>query len=152
MNAKIKQLAGEGDIIMGVTLPFAIAGIIANVLYPQCFAMNAGLAGAIAGTALLVLGVPFWLISVAQMLRYVPQNKLITTGAFHIVPHPIYTSVALLVIPGITLVLDTWVGFAIGGILYIVSRIFRGREEKKLRGIFAEAYAAYRSGIVIPWL
>jgi len=148
----IKQLAGSGDKIIGFTLPFALAGIILNVVYPQWFIMNAGLAGVIIGSVLLGFGVPFWLTSVVQMLKYVPQNKLITKGPFLAVMHPIYTSVALLVIPGLTFVFDTWVGFLIGAILYIISRIFREWEEKKLEELFTKEYAIYRSKVIIPWL
>jgi len=148
----IKQLAGAGDKVMGFTLPFALAGIILNVLYPQWFKMNFGLIGIIIGSVFLVLGIPFWLISVVQMLKYVPQNKLITKGPFLLVQHPIYTSVALLVIPGLTLVFDTWVGFLIGAILYIISRIFRGHEERKLEELFTEEYEKYRSKVIIRWL
>jgi protein-S-isoprenylcysteine O-methyltransferase Ste14 len=148
----IKQLVGAGDKIMGFTLPFALAGIILNILYPQWFIMNTGLTGIIIGSALLVFGVPFWLISVVQMLQYVPQNKLITKGPFLLVQHPIYTSVALLVIPGLAFVFDTWVGILIGVILYSISRIFRGQEEKKLKGLFTEEYEKYRSKVLFPWL
>jgi len=152
MKLNIKQLVGAGDVIIGITLPFALIGIIANIIFPQWFKMNIGMTGIIIGAVILIFGVPFWLISVIQMLKYVPQNKLITKGAFRIMSHPIYTSVALLVIPGLTLVLDTWVGFGIGFILYIISRIFRVSEEKKLEDNFAEEYKAYRSTVVIPWL
>ena len=148
----IKQLAGAGDKIIGFTLPFALAGIILNILYPQWFIMNTGLTGIIIGSVLLVFGIPFWLISVVQMLKYVPQNKLITKGPFFLVPHPIYTSVALLVIPGLTFIFDTWVGLLIGAILYIISRIFRGREDKKLEELFTEEYDIYRSKVIISWL
>ena len=148
----IKQLVGAGDKIMGFTLPFALAGIILNVLYPQWFKMNTGLTGVIIGSVLLVLGIPFWLISVVQMLKHVPQNKLITRGPFLLVLHPIYTSVALLVIPGLAFVFDTWVGLLIGAILYIISRIYRGHEEKKLEDMFNEEYRKYRSKVLIPWL
>jgi len=86
------------------------------------------------------------------MLKYVPQNKLITKGPFLLVLHPIYTSVALLVIPGLTFVFDTWLGFLIGAILYIISRIFRGQEDKKLDNLFTNEYETYRSKVIIPWL
>ena len=148
----IKQLVGSGDKIMGLTLPFVLAGIILNVLYPQWFKMNAGLAGVIIGLVLLVLGIPFWLISVVQMLKYVPQNKLITKGPFLLVLHPIYTSVALLVFPGLSFVFDTWVGLLIGVILYIISRIFRHQEERALSDMHTEAYPTYRTKVLLPWL
>jgi len=86
------------------------------------------------------------------MLKYVPQNKLITKGPFSVLLHPIYTSVALLVIPGLTLVFDSWVGFLIGAILYSISRIFRGQEDKKLEELFTDEYETYRSKVIISWL
>ena len=148
----IKSLIGSGDKIMGITLPFAIIGIVLNVFYPQWFKINIDTTGIIIGIALLVIGVPIWLTAVYQMVKYVPQNMLITKCAFKIMLHPIYTTVALLVIPGVSFLFDTWVGFAIGIILYGISRIFRGQEEQKLEDIFMEEYKAYRSEVVIKWL
>jgi protein-S-isoprenylcysteine O-methyltransferase Ste14 len=114
--------------------------------------MNTGLTGIIIGSVLLCLGVPFWLISDAIMIKYVLRNQLITKGPFSLVLHPIYTSVALLIIPGLAFVFDTWVLFLIGVILYIISRIFRGEEEKKLEAVFSKEYQIYRSKVILPWL
>jgi len=150
MNIKI--LVGAGDKIMLLTLPFAAGGIALNILYPKFFQLHFGLVEIFIGAILLTVGIPFWLFSVVQMMRYVPQNKLITKGTFGVISHPIYTSVAILVIPGLGFIFDTWVGLAIGAILYIISRIFRGQEDKKLNDIFAEEYQTYRSKVLIPWL
>jgi protein-S-isoprenylcysteine O-methyltransferase Ste14 len=148
----IKKLFGSGDKITVFTLPFAVAVIILNMLYPQWFKMNIGLAGIIIGSVFLCFGVPFWLISVVQMLKAVPKNQLITKGPFSLILHPIYTSVALPVIPGLAFVFDIWVLLLIGVILYIISRFFRGEEEKKLEGVFSKEYEIYRSKVIIPWL
>jgi protein-S-isoprenylcysteine O-methyltransferase Ste14 len=93
-----------------------------------------------------------WLVSVALILIRVPQKKLITTGPFAVVLHPLYTSVALLVVPGIGLVLDSWVGAGIGAVLYVASRLFSPREEEILEKVFPSDYAAYRRKVLIPWL
>ena len=148
----IKMLVGAGDKIMLLTLPFMVGGILLNILYPQFFQLHLGLIGILIGAVLLAVGIPFWLLSVVQMIRYVPQNRLITKGAFGVILHPIYTSVAILVIPGIGFIFDTWVGLTIGAILYIISRIFRRQEDKKLNGIFGEEYQTYRLKVLIPWL
>jgi protein-S-isoprenylcysteine O-methyltransferase Ste14 len=66
--------------------------------------------------------------------------------------HPLYASVALLVLPGLGLVLDTWRGPAVGAILYIASRLFAGSEEKILASIFPKEYQAYRDRVLLPWL
>jgi protein-S-isoprenylcysteine O-methyltransferase Ste14 len=149
---KIKTLIGAGDQIIGFTLPFALIGIVLNIIYPQFFRMNMGLLGIILGSILLIIGVPIWITSAVQVLVYVPRNKLIRTGPFAIVLHPLYSSVALLVIPGVSFVFDTWVGIGIGVILYIFSRLFSVKEDKKLEDIFSNEYRSYRSEVLLPWL
>ncbi len=147
----LKALVGAGDRIMVATLPFAIAGILLNVLFPVAFRPHLGVAGTVLGWALLVIGVPLWIVSAVQVLTHVPRRELITTGPFRLVLHPIYTSVGLLVIPGIGLLLDTWVGLAIGGILYAIARRLARNEEHELARSFPD-YEAYRARVVLPWL
>jgi protein-S-isoprenylcysteine O-methyltransferase Ste14 len=150
MNIKI--LVGAGDKIMLFTMPFAVSGIVLNILYPHFFQLHLDLIGIFIGSILLAVGIPFWIFSVVQMIQYVPQNKLITKGAFGVILHPIYTSVAILIIPGLGFMFDTWIGLPIGAILYIISRIFRRKEEKNLYSIFGEEYQTYRLKVLIPWL
>jgi protein-S-isoprenylcysteine O-methyltransferase Ste14 len=149
---KLKELVGAGDWIVGITLPFAVLGNVANKLWPGVFRMCLGLPGLIVGIVLLAVGVPVWLFSVMQILRYVPRGRLITTGPFALVLHPLYTSVAMLVIPGCGFVLDTWLGPALGLILYGASRIFAGSEETLLSVRFPEEYSRYRQRVQLPWL
>ncbi len=150
MNLKV--LIGSGDRLMGATLPFAAVGIAANLIWPAAFEMGFGGTGLVIGIVLLVVGVPTWLGSVAQIIVNVPKKKLITTGPYAVMLHPLYTSVALLVIPGVGLVLDTWVGFAIGAVLYASCRIFAIREEVLLAKYFPADYPVYRERVILPWL
>jgi len=149
---QLKALVGAGDRIMALTLPFAGAGLTANVLWPSAFRMGLGAAGTFLGIALVSIGVPIWLTAVGQILRDVPEGKLITSGPFRLMLHPIYTSVALLVIPGCGLLFDSWLGFALGAVLYFASRIFAPAEERDLARGFPEDYPAYRKRVLLPWL
>jgi protein-S-isoprenylcysteine O-methyltransferase Ste14 len=149
---KLRNLVGAGDRIAALALPFAVAGITTNVVWPDVFRMGLGFAGVIAGLVLLALGIPLWLWAAAQILAYAPRARLITAGPFALLLHPIYTSAALLVIPGCGLVADTWVGFAIGGALYISSRVFAPCEERQLAEDFPTEYPAYRARVLLPWL
>lgn len=149
---KLRALVGVGDRVAGLTLPFAVVGISANVIWPSAFRMGLQRPGLVAGIVLLAVGVPLWLTSAAQILVAVPKGRLITRGPFALMRHPLYTSVALLVIPGCGLVLDTWVGPAIGAVLYVSSRIFSPREEKMLESLFPAEYPSYRARVILPWL
>ena len=149
---KLKVLVGSGDRIMSLTLPFIVIGVAANILWPSVFALGFGLGGLIAGIVLLAIGVPAWLSGVALVLINVPKKKLITTGPFAVVLHPMYTAVALLVIPGIGLLVGSWVGAGIGVVLYVASRIFSPAEDELLQRVFPKEYPAYRKAVLIPWL
>ncbi len=149
---KLKVLVGSGDRIMSLTLPFLVVGVVANVLWPGVFALGFGMGGVIAGIVLLVIGVPVWLTGVGQVLVNVPKKRLITTGPFAVLLHPMYTSVSLLVFPGLGLLFDSWVGAAVGVALYVSSRIFAPREDQILAKVFPSEYPAYRKRVLIPWL
>jgi protein-S-isoprenylcysteine O-methyltransferase Ste14 len=149
---KLKVLVGSGDRIMSLTLPFIVIAVAANILWPRVFALGFGQGGLIAGVVLLVIGVPVWLSGVALVLINVPKKKLITTGPFAVVPHPMYTAVSLLVFPGLGLLFDTWAGAGVGVVLYISSRIFSPNEDKILAKAFPKEYPAWRKRILIPWL
>jgi protein-S-isoprenylcysteine O-methyltransferase Ste14 len=137
---------------MSFTLPFIVIGVVANILWPVAFTLGFGTGGVIAGIVLLVIGVPVWISGVALVLINVPKKKLITSGPFAVLLHPIYTSVALLVLPGLGLLFDTWVGAGIGVVLYVCSRIFSLAEDKILAKVFPTEYPEYRGRVLIPWL
>jgi protein-S-isoprenylcysteine O-methyltransferase Ste14 len=150
---KLKVLVGSGDKIGLFTLPFLILGVILNRKKPSFFKVG-GPSMFLKVIALLMLlpGVAIWLWSVKLILTNVPQNKLITNGPYAFVKHPLYTSVALLVLPGIGLLLNTWLGGAIGAILYSGSRLFSPEEEAVLSKTFGSAWEEYRRQVKLPWL
>jgi len=149
---KLKVLVGSGGRIMSLTLPFLVVGVVANILWPGLFALGFGRGGLIAGIVLLAVGVPIWFTGVGQVVVNVPRRRLITTGPFAVLLHPMYTSVALLVFPGLGLLFDSWVGAAIGAALYVSARIYSPGEEEMLRKYFPSEYPAYRKRVLIPWL
>ena len=149
---KLKDLIGAGDRIIGFSLPFVAAAVLAARLWPGIFIAHAGLPGLVVGIALLAVGIPLWLVAVAQIIANVPQGRLITGGSFAIMLHPIYTAVALLVLPGLGLVFDSWLGVALGLVVYGWNRVFSVREELLLAELFRDEYVAYRKKVLLPWL
>jgi len=149
---RLKVLVDAGDKVMGTTLPFAAIGIVANVIWPAVFRIGLGSAATIIGLGLLIIGIPLWLTSVALILINVPKKRLITNGPYALMLHPLYTSIALLVIPGCGLLFDSWVGLAIGAVLYFSSRVFSVREEELLEKFFPVEYPTYRGKVIMPWL
>jgi protein-S-isoprenylcysteine O-methyltransferase Ste14 len=150
---KVKALVGSGDKIGLFTLPFLLLGVILNRKKPSFFRVG-GPPIVVKVIALLMLlpGVTMWIWSVLLIVTNVPQNKLITNGPYALVKHPLYTSVALLVLPSIGFLLNTWLGGVIGIILYTGSRLFAPEEEALLSKTFGPTWEEYRKQVKIPWL
>jgi protein-S-isoprenylcysteine O-methyltransferase Ste14 len=150
---RVRDLVGSGEKIGLVTLPFLLAGIALNLAAPALFSVGGPPAPLRAlAIAVLIVGVIVWAWSAGLILTRVPREELITSGPFAVVRHPLYTGVALLVVPWIGFLLDTWLGVVIGLVVYVASRIFSPREEEAMSRAFGPAWEAYRKGVMLPWL
>lgn len=149
----LKGLVGSGDRIFLFTSPFLVIGLVLNSLYPPLFSVGGPpIALKVLGIVILIAGVTIWVWSVVLILTKVPKHELITSGPYALVKHPLYTSVALLVIPAVGLVLDTWLGILIGVVLYTASRIFAPTEERSLQKTFGREWDEYSKDVKLAWL
>ena len=149
----LKRLVGSGDRILLVVLPVLAVGLALNIAFPQAFAVGGPPAALrVLSVVLLVPGVIVWAWSVALILVKVPRGELITTGPYAVVKHPIYIGVALLVVPWLGFLLDSWLGVVVGAALYLASRRFAPREEAVLAKTFGKAWDDYAQNIRLPWL
>jgi protein-S-isoprenylcysteine O-methyltransferase Ste14 len=149
----LKALIGSGDRIGLFTLPFLVVGLILNIVYPSLFRVGGPPTFLlVVSLAVLTAGVAIWAWSVVLILTYVPRGELITWGPYAVVKHPLYTAVALLVLPWLGFLLDTWLGALVGIALYVGSRIFATAEEKQLATTFGAPWTEYTRTVKLPWL
>ena len=153
MKLKLTDLIGSGDKIGLLIAPFLIVGVILNVLFPRLFSVG-GPPPALKVISIIALipGVIIWLWSVVLILTKARDGELITGGPYALVKHPLYTGVALLVLPWVGFLFDTWLGALLGAVLYIGSRMFSHEEEAELARTFGTAWEDYCRKVAIPWL
>jgi protein-S-isoprenylcysteine O-methyltransferase Ste14 len=150
---KLRRLVGSGDRIGLLVLPVLVVGLVLNVRYPSAFGVGGPTrALRVASIFVLVPGLAIWLWSAILILTRVPRGQLITAGPFAVVKHPLYTGVALLVLPWVGFLLNSWLGVLLGTVLYLAARIFERREEADLANAFGARWEAYRRRVAIPWL
>ncbi len=149
----LKDLVGSGEKIALLALPFLLVGLVLNVTVPSMFDVG-GPSQALVAISVLVLipGVTVWIWSVVLILWKVPRGELITSGPFALVKHPLYTGVALLVLPWLGFLLNTWLGAAMGIVLYVATRRYAPREEAELAQRFGPSWDAYCHSVRLPWL
>jgi protein-S-isoprenylcysteine O-methyltransferase Ste14 len=90
-----------------------------------------------------------WSVSVQKK----EDHKLITTGPYSLVRHPIYSGLLLMFL-GNAIIVGKWRGL-IGVLILFISFLFKlKKEEKWLSESFGQEYAEYmkKSSALIPWL
>lgn len=150
---KIKVLVGSGDKIGLLTAPFLVVGMVLNILFPHVFSVG-GPSTALQAISIILLvpGLVIWIWSVVLILIEVPKNRLITHGPYALVKHPLYTGVALLVLPWVGFLFNTWLGVLIGAVLYIGVRLYAPKEEEQLSKQFGIGWDEYLKKVKIIWL
>ena len=150
---KLKVLVGNGRKIGLFTLPFLVIGLILNILFPSYFNIGGqSVVLKVVSVIILIPGIIIWIWSVVLILTKIPRKELIVNGPYALMKHPLYTGVALLVLPWIGLLCNTWLGIFIGAVVYIGSRLFSPEEERILSKIFGEAWDQYCQKVILPWL
>jgi len=56
------------------------------------------------------------------------------------------------VLPGLGFLIDIWLVLLFGLILYIITRIYRPEEEKRMKKEFGGKYEKYSKSVLLPWL
>ena len=150
---KLRELVGAGDHIGLAFLPFAVIGLVLNFIYPEVFKVGGPTEWLrILSIGVLAIGVVAWAWSVVLIVARVPRGELITTGPFTVVRHPLYTSAALLVLPWLGFLLNSWLGAVLGMVLYLAARRFETDEDAQLANKFDGAWEDYRAGVLLPGL
>lgn len=152
-HLNLKALVGSGDRIALLVLPFLLVGLLLDVVFRAQFEVGGPPAWlALAAGVGLAAGIVVWAWSVYLILTRIPRGDLITDGPYAVVKHPLYTSVALLVLPCLGLLLNTWLGVGIGAVMYIATRRCAPAEEADLARTYGPAWERYRDGVKIGWL
>jgi len=152
-TVSLRALVGSGWKIVLLLLPFLVVGVVLNVLFPSAFSVG-GPPAALAVLSVIVLdcGATIWAWSVVLIRTKVPKGELITSGPYSLVKHPLYTAVALLIWPWVGFLFDTWLGAALGIVIYAGRRTFAPEEEGALSEKFGAAWDDYCRNVKMPWL
>jgi protein-S-isoprenylcysteine O-methyltransferase Ste14 len=108
------------------------------------------------GIVLIAVGVPMYVLSGKAVLRAFHAGQLVTDGVYGICRHPLYGAWIVFIVPGIELILGSWLGLTTPLAMYLILRVLAAKEEDYLAERFGESYAAYRRKVpfIMPigWL
>ena len=138
---------GIGPKIGMVTLPWFAASIYLTLKFRENFLFYSGENRILfyVGLAVLAAGAIMYILTIPSLLKGLKETKLMTGGTFYLCCSPLYASVILLIIPGISLMMNSWLVLTTSGVGYILFRIFIRSEYEDMERFFGEEYKEYRS-------
>jgi protein-S-isoprenylcysteine O-methyltransferase Ste14 len=90
--------------------------------------------------------------SLTPFPRPLPDGELVTSGAYRLVRHPIYSAVIIGTL-GLSLATENWLRLALTGVLFLFFDMKARREERWLQEQYP-GYEAYKAHVkrFIPWI
>lgn len=137
---------GVGPKIGRIVLPYLAVAITLTVFYPVIFSFGNDLRQPlmIVGIVLLVIALVFYFSTLRLMLPGIKENRLITAGAYRLCRNPLYAALILFFVPGLALLLNSWLILTTSVVAYLVFRTYVHEEEEMLERIFGDEYRKYR--------
>ena len=138
-------LYGIGPYLMGsITLMTLLAIALSFLGYIPKYESNAILM-TILGVVLIILGAAFWISAVlnSDIQSNIRKNRLVTTGIYSIVRHPIYAAF-LYAITGIILISNNMLLYILPVIYWLILKeTMKRTEEKWLIEVYSDDYLNY---------
>ena len=137
---------GVGPKIARIAIPFLIIAIVLTVLYPGIFTFgeNAQKPLLFAGIVLLAIAIVFYIATLSVLVPGIRENRLVTGGVFRLCQNPLYAALLLFLIPGLGLVLNSWIIPLTSLLGALAFRKFIHEEEELLERLFGDEYRHYR--------
>lgn len=137
---------GIGPKVGIIVLPVLALTIIASKVWPEIFRFTKSgkMILFYTGAVFMAAGLVFYFSTVRMLLKGLKETRLMTTGPYSLCQNPLYASILLVIVPALSLILNSWVILLTTITGYIMFRLFISQEYRELEKFFGEDYRKYR--------
>jgi len=146
MNRSKQQFYGIGPKLAWVMLPLLAITITLSLMHKGSFAFSndPNISLPVSGLILLVSGFVIYFTTLPHLLRGIRESRLVTDGAFRLSVNPLYASIIVLMLPGISLIMNSWLILTVSVVSYAGFRFWIIAESREMEKIFGDSYIRYR--------
>lgn len=101
----------------------------------------------IVAVILILTGLPIWLFGAITVMKAYNRDKLVASGVFGLVRHPMYAAWIVLILPGIALLTASWPFLLMPVVGYFVFKALIHTEDEYLESRFGQSYSDYRASV-----
>jgi protein-S-isoprenylcysteine O-methyltransferase Ste14 len=151
--AKKMTVMGTGPATAVPAFAYLALTIVLDHVFSPRFRMHGSFGAFLPwGVALIAIGLVVLALSSVQMLHAFKRHELATTGWYAIAPNPMFMSYVVFILPGLALLLRSWLVLTASLVFYILVKVFTRAEDEWLLQEFGERYVAYRRKVLLKFL
>jgi len=144
---------GVGPKLVGTGIIYSILVALIHRFYLSNLVLPiSNLIALLAGISLIITGLLIWLVPAMTIKRSFDQGKLLTTGIYGYIRHPLYSGIILFITTGVVVITKSVIGLSIPILLAILFYIWIKEEDDYLEERFGEEFIEYkkRVGALLP--
>ncbi len=144
---------GVGPRLFAATSVWFVLALALDLAMPDRFRMHSlsPVAANVIGGSLIVAGLLLYIPTALAIASAVRDKRLLTTGLFARIRHPLYAIALWLLTPGFCLLFRSWLILTTPAAFLLVAAILLPREEAALEARFGDAYRAHRTRTGLLW-
>lgn len=152
MVKKMSLMGVAGKIMVVLLISLAVTEGISLLLAPAFKITTDYRSLVLVALVLAAVGFSFNLIAAFGMLSAHKKGQLATRGLYALFLNPMYTFQLLLTVPGLLLLLNSWLALLTVIPAFIAFKAFAKEEEKYLAEEFGPQYTEYRKKVLFKFL
>ncbi len=139
---------GIGPKVGGIMLPWLAAAILLTLKFKSAFTyfQDGNRILFFFGLVLVIIGSIMYFLTAPALLKGLKETRLITTGTFYLCCNPLYASIIILIIPGISLMMNSWLILTASVVGFTLFKIFIKSEYAEMEKFFGDDFKKYRAG------
>jgi protein-S-isoprenylcysteine O-methyltransferase Ste14 len=148
------KITGVGPRIAIPSILYLLITIIVDRLYYPLFKItpDSSTSLIIIGVFLILIGAGLVIICAQKLVKSFNANLLMTDGPYKVCRNPLYAVYMILVFPGISLILNSWLVLSSVIVNFILLQVFIRAEYQYLEEKFGEEYKSYLNKVWIKFL
>lgn len=137
---------GIGPKIAAFTFPWLAVAIYLSVKFRSVFAFIGEGSRLLfyIGLALVILGALMYFSTAPLLMKGLRETRLMTGGSYYLCRNPLYSAIILFIIPGISLMMNSWLVLTTSLVAYICCKVFIKSEYTEMEHFFGDEYRKYR--------
>ncbi len=139
---------GIGPKVGAIILPWLAAAIFLTLKFKSKFSYfeDGNKILFFIGLIMVIIGSIMYFLTAPALLKGLKETRLVTTGTFYLCCNPLYASIIILIIPGISLMMNSWLILTASIAGFTLFKIFIKSEYAEMEKFFGDDFRKYKAG------